>query len=235
MFLTFDDRTSLSPYIERVWQSRSEGSGSFLSMAEGNIELVVTRLPGFTGVTIKGPVLRASAMYCPPNGYWLAIRFRLGTHFPRLPTQALIGQDVVHLPVLAEDRFWFCGLVWDIPRFEDVEEFVGRMARAGLVARDHAIDAALGTDETIMSQRSVQRHFARATGMTIGRVQQIDRARRAAAMLAHGRSILDTTYEVGYFDQAHLTRSLRHLIGITPARLIRDRPQLSFSYKTELS
>jgi methylphosphotriester-DNA--protein-cysteine methyltransferase len=70
--------------------------------------------------------------------------------------------------------------------------------------------------------------------MTLGRVHQIDRARRAASLLADGRSILDTTYEAGYFDQAHLTRSFRQLIGITPARLIRDRPQLSFSYKTAL-
>jgi AraC-like DNA-binding protein len=233
MLLTFDDRPSLSPYIERVWRSRSAGSGNFLSMAEGNIELVVTRLPGFTAVTIKGPVLRASEIDCPPYGDWLAIRFRLGTHFPRLPTQALLGRDFVNLPVLAEDRFWLCGLVWEIPRFEDAEELVGRMARAGVIVRDHAIDAALGIDETIMSQRSVQRHFARATGLTLGRVHQIDRARHAAAMLTQGRSILDTTYDAGYFDQAHLTRSLRQLIGITPARLIRDRPQLSFSYKTE--
>ena len=234
MLIRFEDRNSSSPYIERVWQSRSERGGSFLSMAEGNIELVVTRLPGFTGVTIKGPVVHASEVHCPPDGYWLAVRFRLGTYLPRIPTQALIGQAVLHLPVLAEDRFWFCGLVWDIPHFDDVEEFVGRMARAGIIARDHAIDAALGVDETIMSQRSVQRHFARATGMTLGRVHQIDRARRAVSLLADGRSILDTTYETGYFDQAHLTRSLRQLIGITPARLIRDRPQLSFSYKTEL-
>jgi len=39
--------------------------------------------------------------------------------------------------------------------------------------------------------------------------------------------------EVGYFDQAHLTRSLRHLIGQTPLKLQRGQSQLSFLYKTE--
>ena len=41
-------------------------------------------------------------------------------------------------------------------------------------------------------------------------------------------------YETGYFDQPHLTRSLKRLIGQTPAELLRDGcAQLSFLYKTE--
>ena len=47
-----------------------------------------------------------------------------------------------------------------------------------------------------------------------------------------GASILDTVHEAGYFDQAHLTRSLRVLIGVTPAGITRHDAQLSFLYKT---
>jgi methylphosphotriester-DNA--protein-cysteine methyltransferase len=68
--------------------------------------------------------------------------------------------------------------------------------------------------------------------MTLTGYQQIQRARLAARLLVNGRSVLDTTFEAGYFDQAHLTRSLKRLIGTTPARLSREKPQLSFSYKT---
>jgi methylphosphotriester-DNA--protein-cysteine methyltransferase len=68
--------------------------------------------------------------------------------------------------------------------------------------------------------------------MTLSRHQTIQRARNAAALLMDGHSLLDTTFGAGYFDQAHLTRSLRGLVGITPARLARERSQLSFSYKT---
>ncbi|MGH9628219.1 MAG: hypothetical protein ACRD7E_07755 [Bryobacteraceae bacterium] len=32
--------------------------------------------------------------------------------------------------------------------------------------------------------------------------------------------MLDVAYEAGYFDQAHLTRSLKRLIGQTPADII---------------
>jgi hypothetical protein len=37
---------------------------------------------------------------------------------------------------------------------------------------------------------------------------------------------------VGYFDQAHLTRSLTRLIGQTPGRIVKAEQQLSFLYKT---
>jgi hypothetical protein len=45
-------------------------------------------------------------------------------------------------------------------------------------------------------------------------------------------SILDTVHQAGYFDQAHLTRSLAYRIGQTPAEIIRANRQLSFLYKT---
>jgi Helix-turn-helix domain len=235
VFLSFDDRESDSPYIERVWRSRSTSGGPFLSMAEGNIEFVFTRLPGFQAVTLRGPVSRGAFVECPPNGEWLAIRLRLGTYLPRIPTTTLMDRHDIQLPMLPNGRFWFSGLVWELPSFDHAEGFVARLARAGVIARNRATDAALDGDVDWMSRRSVQRHFRRATGMTFTRYQQIERARHAAALLTGGRSVLDVTFDAGYFDQAHLTRSMRQLIGMTPARLARERPQLSFLYKTATS
>jgi AraC-like DNA-binding protein len=39
-------------------------------------------------------------------------------------------------------------------------------------------------------------------------------------------------HQAGYYDQAHLTRSLKRLIGQTPARIQRQEGQLSLLYKT---
>jgi methylphosphotriester-DNA--protein-cysteine methyltransferase len=118
-----------------------------------------------------------------------------------------------------------------IPGYDNAEELVTRLARAGIVTLSHATDAAIEGDLRHMSLRSIQRHFRAVTGMTFSRYQQIERARHAAALLMAGRSVLDATFDAGYFDQAHLTRAVKHLIGTTPARLRRERPQLSFSYK----
>lgn len=234
MFLQFEDRESDSPYVARVWRSWSHEGGSFLSMAEGSIELVITRLPGFLAVTLRGPVSRGTMVECPPNGEWLAIRFRLGTHFARIATAALVDHQDMHLPVLPDGRFWLSDRAWELPTYDNAEQFVAQLAGAGIIARSHATDAAVAGDVDWMSKRSVQRHFRHVTGMTFSSYRQIQRARRAASLLSAGCSVLNTVSDAGYFDQAHLTRSVKQLIGMTPARLMREKPQLSFSYKTEV-
>jgi len=233
VLIEFDHRESHSPHVERIWRSRSRQGGFFLSMAESSIEFVFTRLPEFSAVTLRGPVSKGVLVECPPNGEWLAVRFRLGTYLPQIATATLIDHQNIHLPMLPDGRFWFSGQAWEIPSYDNAENFVARLARAGVIARSHATDAAIEGDCGRMSLRSVQRHFRHVTGMTLSSYQQIERARHAAALLMDGSSVLDATFDAGYFDQAHLTRSVKQLIGTTPARLARERPQLSFSYKAK--
>ena len=76
-------------------------------------------------------------------------------------------------------------------------------------------------EPTEMSPRTVRHRFLRATGLPQGHIFQFERAQRAAALLRQGQSILNTVYEAGYFDQPHLTRSLKQFIGYTPAQIIR--------------
>jgi len=233
MLIEFDHRESNSTFVERVWRSRSRHGGSFLSMAESSIELVFTRLPGFTAATLRGPVSRGQLVECPADGEWLAIRFRLGAFFPLYPTARLIDHQSVDLPILAGGRFLLAGQSWEIPRYTDAEQLVARLAQAGLITLSDATDAAIGRDHAQMSRRSVQRHFRTVTGMTFSAYRQIERARHATTLLTNGSSILDAAFDAGYYDQAHLTRSLRQLIGATPAQLVRERPQLSFSYNRD--
>jgi methylphosphotriester-DNA--protein-cysteine methyltransferase len=70
--------------------------------------------------------------------------------------------------------------------------------------------------------------------LTHGAVRRIERARYATNLLQEGVPILDTVHEAGYFDQPHLTRSLKHFIGQTPAQIMgkRKAEQLSLLYKT---
>ena len=75
----------------------------------------------------------------------------------------------------------------------------------------------------------------RATGMTQTLARQIERARRATTLLKRDLAIVEVAHEAGYFDQAHLTRSMRRLIGQTPAMVARAREQLSFLYNTSAS
>jgi hypothetical protein len=232
MFLTFVDRPSDSPYIERVWHCRSGHAGTFLSIAASHFEMVVTRHRDRTFLTLRGPESKATTLDCPGDGEWLGIRFRLGTFMPKFPPADLMdGQDVT-LSEATSRSFWLDSSAWDYPDFENAETFVARLARQGILARDGVLDAFLHGERLSVTDRSAQRHFRQATGLTRTLFHQIERARHATNLLRQGSSILDTVHEAGYFDHAHLTRSLKYLIGQTPTEIMRGTEQLSFLYKT---
>lgn len=232
MFLVFEDRLSDSPFVERVWRCHSERAGRFHSIASPHWEMAITRLRGKIYLTIRGPETRVTMEDCPADGEWLGIRFKLGTFMPKLPVHRLIDRQDVDLPTLTPQSFWLEGDAWEFPSFDNAESFVTRLVKNGLVTRDGAVQAALDGDQEALSLRTIQRHFRMATGMTQATYRQIARARHATQLLRRGVSILDTVHEAGFFDQSHMARSIRRLIGQTPADVMRQEEQLSFLYKT---
>jgi methylphosphotriester-DNA--protein-cysteine methyltransferase len=138
----------------------------------------------------------------------------------------------VTLPDATTRSFWLNGSAWEYPDLENAETFVKKLAQKGVITRDSTVAAAVRGEGHSLSLRSAQRRFPQATGLTRCTVRQIERARYATNLLKQGVSILDTVHEAGYFDQAHLTRSLKYRIGQTPLEIIRGNQQLSFLYKT---
>jgi AraC-like DNA-binding protein len=232
MFIIFNDRPSDSPFIERVWRSHSERAGTFQSIAACHWEMVVTRNEGKTSLTVRGPETKATMADCPAHGEWFAIRFKLGTFMPLLRPSDLRDRNVVTLPDATSRSFWLNGSAWEYPDFENAETFVKRLVHDGLIAVDHSVNSALLGQRRDQTTRTTQRRFLQATGVTQSTIRQIERARHATNLLKQGVSIIDVAYHTGYYDQAHLTRSLKHLIGQTPAQIFRAETQLSFLYNT---
>ncbi len=234
MILRFDERPSDSPFVERVWRCYSERAGSFSSIAASHWEMVVTKRHGGMTLTVRGPETKATPLQCSAGGEWLGIRFKLGTVMPHLPASGLVD-GAVNLPEATSQSFWLHGAAWQFPTYENADTFVDQLVRDGLLLRKSVVEAALRGQLTDRSLRTAQRHFLRTTGLTHSAIRRIERARYATILLQQGASIPDTILEAGYFDQPHLTRSLRYFIGQTPAQIIDERrsEQLSFLYKTE--
>jgi AraC-like DNA-binding protein len=234
MILFDADRPSDSPFVERVWRCHSEGAAPFLSIAASRCELVVSRLGGKITVTMRGPETRATPMgNCPGDGEWIGILFKLGTFLPQLPTSTLVDTGV-DLPLVSSNSFSLSGFTWQLPDYENADTFVDWLVRKGLLARDPVVDATLQGHLKNRGLRTIQRRFLRTTGLTQNQVRQIERARHATQLLQQGISILDTVEQAGYYDQPHLSRSLKSLIGQTPAQIReQSRPeQMPFLYKT---
>ena len=234
MLLTFDDRPSDSPFVERIWRSRSENAGIFHSVAMSHWEMVVTRFNGNTILTVRGPESKATSLPLASVGAaWIGIRFKLGTVMPHLPASGLVDGNV-NLPDASSKSFWLNGSAWQFPDYDNADTFVDRLVREDLLVRNPIIETVLQGQLREVSIRTARRHFLRTTGLTQSTIHQIERARYATVLLQQGQSILETVYEVGYADQPHLTKSLKHFIGLTPAQIMRigELEQLSFLYKT---
>ena len=233
MILFDEERLSDSPFVERIWRSHSERAGSFLSIAESRWEIVVMRLHGTVQLLVRGPETRATPAFCPADGEWLGIRFKLGTVMPHLPASTFVDRTLA-LPEATSRSFWLHGSSWQFPNYDNADTFVDRLVRQSLLIREPIVSDALYGRLPDLSLRSVQRRFLQTAGITRSAVRQIERARYATLLLQQGVSIPDAMYEAGYFDQPHLTRALKYFIGQTPAQIIgKSRAeQLSFLYKT---
>jgi len=235
MDFTCEERPSESPFVDRIWRYQSEaGAGPFISMAETHCGIVVTKCGGKTTLTVRGPETKATLAHCPADAEFLGILFKLGAFMPHLPARTVMDRRDVNLPEATGKSFWLHGSAWQYPHYENADAFVEWLARDGLLVYDPVAEAAFKGQLVEMSLRTVQRRFLRATGLTCTAARQIGRARQAVTLLRRGVSILDAVHEAGYFDQPHLTRSLKYFVGLTPAQIIDEARSvpLSFLYKT---
>jgi len=91
-----------------------------------------------------------------------------------------------------------------------------RLAREGVLDRDPVVgEASTGRPPPSLSPRTLRHRFLRASGLAQGDVRQAERAIRTAELLRRGVPIPDAVHEEGYFDQPHMTRSLRRWVGRT--------------------
>jgi AraC-like DNA-binding protein len=228
-----EERPTDSPFVDTIWRSQSDYEGSFISMAESQYSLVVTRYKGRNFITVRGPSTKAAPVHSPAGAEFLGIQFKPGVFILDLPVRMVMERHDLSLPEASGDSFWLKGSAWQYPDFEHTDTFVERLVRSDLLVVDPLVAAVLSGQPAEASVRTVRRRFVRSTGLTYGSLFQIERARAAAALLKGGASILDTVSGAGYFDQPHLTRSLKRFIGLTPAQ-ITDRGRstpLSFLYK----
>ena len=239
----FEERPSDSSLVAAIWRTRNiatwpphtKNAGPFLWPAVSHWGLVVAKQQGQTTLTLWGPGTRATPAPCPGEAELFGIIFKPGAFLPAVPPGMVLDRRDIVLPDATNQSVWLAGSTWQLPDYDNTETFVNRLVRSGVLVCDDLIGEVLQGQCNDLSLRSVQRRFKRSTGLTYGIMRQMERARYAKELLQQGISISDTIEQAGYYDQAHLTRSLKRFNGLTPTQIIRQSqlPDLSFSYKTE--
>lgn len=233
MPLEIEHRPSESPYVERVWRSRSKDVARMTAVATPRWSLVFWEQAGRMYSAVQGPGSRASRAPVPEEATFFGIDFALGATMPRVPVGRLVDGHA-EIPDVTRTSFWLDGSAWHVPDYDNAESFVGRLVRDGVVLRDPLVADVVRGAEPDVSARTVQRRFLAATGFTRSAVRQIDRAREAAVLLGSGVPTAEVVNRLGYFDQAHLAHSLSRFIGRTATSLRAgdDGEPLSLLYKT---
>jgi AraC-like DNA-binding protein len=150
----------------------------------------------------------------------LWLRFKLGSFLPHLPTRKILNSEIM-LPDAVRNAFWLNSTAWERPTFDNVETFISRLAREELLVLDPLVRARLEAPMPHVSERTLRHRFLQSTGLSQGHIEQFERAKTAAELLAQGHSIQDTVFSADYFDQAHMTKALKRFIGYTPAQLLK--------------
>jgi AraC-like DNA-binding protein len=217
MSLVFEERGSDSPYIESVIRGHTFSDGATIRPAEIHWHMVFSRVQGRMLPIVVGPLKSSGVARWGADAEILWIKFKLGTFLPKLPAKDCLDEET-NLPGAAFDSFWLHGATWQFPDFDNVETFVNRLVRQDVLQHDSLVDATLQGQAQALAPRTLRHRFLHSTGLTQRHIEQYTRAQQAAALLAQGRSILDVVHEAGYYDQPHLTRSLKQFTGYTPVQ-----------------
>ncbi len=220
MIIDFNERPSDSRFVDSVWRGHTGSAGFRIAPAGGCWAMLIERQGGKGRLSLVGPMQKAQLMYYAEDVEFLVLKFKAGTFMPHLPAGDLLDA-VISLTESNGQSFWFSGSALQFPNYENAEIFVDRLARDGWLTQEPVIDAVLQGEPQAISSRSIQRRFLYATGLTHSSIRQIARARQAMTLLQRGAPILQVVHEAGYVDQPHMTKSLKHFIGQTPAQIVR--------------
>lgn len=221
MTIISQERSSDSPYVEAVTHGRTVGDDAVIRPAESHWHMVSVKQNGGARMVLVGPWTTAGIASWKEGAEIVWIRFKLGAFMPHLNARDLVDTELT-LPDATSRSFWLKGSAWRFPDHDDIEAFVDRLVRDGILVRDPIVNAALRDRPQGLPSRTLRHRFLRATGQAQRQVRQVERAQQAAALLRQGKPIADAIYETGYFDQPHLTRSLKQWVGYTPAQILRS-------------
>ncbi len=213
----YEERPSRSRFVDIIWRTHDRTDGTYLAAADACWDMIFIRSADGSRALLSGPSTKITPVPYRSGNRNVGIRFHRGSFLTHVPTTAMVDTTEA-LPMPTAESFLLAGREWPMPTYETADEFVAELETLGLLSDDSVVNAVLRGEPPSTSVRSVQRHVSQVTGLTMNRIRQIVRAREAAERLRQGATILDVTHDMGYADQAHLTRDLKQLTGYTPGR-----------------
>lgn len=220
MGLIFSAVAGEVPLVQRVWSASCGGTTEFASAVKSSSMICFARSGDRLTVQLHGPETMGASLTCEEGWEFFGVELRLGAYLPLHPPSGLTDRKDAPLPVLPGNRIVLDNREWEMPVAQNVDVFVNRLVRAGLLIFDPLVDEIQhGERPHGMSERIAQLRFRRAVGVSHRKVVSIEQARHAAQLLAAGRPIAEVVTVCGYYDHPQLVRAMRWATDHTPGEL----------------
>lgn len=199
---------------------RFTSAGEFLVPPDNCWDLVFIRRRDRIVALRTGLTTRPDVVTYGPGDEILTLSFLPSTYMPSMPGDAMRDEGVI-LETFGPRDVWIGRAVREIPTFENAESFVERLARDGIIESNDVVGSIVRGQPKALSERTMQRHFLRTTGLTYKHFTMIERAHQAVALIRQGGAAAEIASATGFSDQAHMTNSLKRIMGKTPGEIVR--------------
>ena len=209
-----------SPFVQSISSLRFIAAGETLMQPDGCWDIAILKHDGDMQVLRTGLTTHPVTYKHEAGDEILVVSFKPSSFMPLMPGEVMRNEGVL-LERFGRRYFRIGADVREIPSFDNADVFVERLVRDEIVQTNPVVASIVEGRPKAMSERTMQRHFLRTTGLTYKHFTLIERARKAVSLLRMGRSATDVAFALGYSDQAHMINSLRGIMGQTPREIAR--------------
>lgn len=210
----YQERPGRHAAVAALWSSKADAPGVTLVAADGCFDLIVRLAARGVSAFVYTPVARAHCSAVDAGDHLVGVRLRPGfgaalVESPRLTRIAELRgvecpDDLEDLVVNAVENHEMQPSI--------VADFVDE-------ARSTAGSLRLTGRGSAARERELQRACRRWIGLSPKSFLRIERAWAAREAILIGSPLAMIAADLGYADQAHLTREVRELLGVTPRAL----------------
>ena len=197
------------PILLEHWKFQTTSTGETQVLPDGCRDLIIKHGAGDAPVWFITDMAKTSETVSSHRGdHYNGFRLRLGVRIDQAGLMASLREGLSDTDIMERLHSY-------VREGPAVSEALARLADGRLSVAKAAADLGVQT-------RSLQRLLKRSTGQTPAFWMRLARVRRAAHAMLKAGSLAELAYDMGYADQAHMTREMRHWLGVTPRQIKRD-------------
>lgn len=215
--LYWKERSSELGAIDSVWTGIASEVTPRTVLADPCISIIFIKGSDSAEVILRGPETKPRGDILLPGYTWIGIRLKPGVQLKNFPTQQF-ADKLRRLPANRNGQFEFEGTLLKFPDFESVEKLIQQMYDLGYLSGT-PLNSQVAPRQG-MSAKSHSRYIKRSTGLSPYKLHQLQRMAEALRLLRQGMPAAKVASELGFADQAHLTRAAKQFLGHTPKELV---------------